>query len=106
MRRLPELSENPASFSAMRCANVVRSQHFPFRIVPACVQAFEDNIESVPNKSGGVFHKDESRSSLPNDAEHLEPEGRFFSGDTGAVSGGTNVLARKTSRYHVNNASP
>jgi hypothetical protein len=90
----------------VRRTNVVRSQHFPFRIVPALVQAAEDNVETSPNKLGGVFHEDVLRSNFPNDAEHLEPEGRFFSGDAGAVSGGTDVLARKTSRYHVNNATP
>jgi hypothetical protein len=51
----------------VRCADIVRTQHFPFRIEPAFVQAAEDNTESIPNKLGRVFHEDVLWSNLPND---------------------------------------
>jgi hypothetical protein len=91
------LSENPASFSDVGRTRVVRSQHTPFRIVPALVQAAEDNAESVPNKLRGVFHEDVLRPYLANDSEHFKPERGFVSGNTGTVSGRGYVLARKTS---------
>jgi len=86
--------------------NIVRSQHTPLRIIPAFVQAAEDNIKSSPNKERGILHEDVFRSYLPNDTEHLEPEGRLFTGNPGSVSGGADILAREPSRHHINNASP
>ena len=99
-------TKNPTPFSNMGSSNVVRSQHNPFRIVPALVQAAEENVKPSANKQVGVFHEHLLRSYFPNDAEHLEPEGRFCTDNTGSVSGGTDVLARESSSHHVNTSLP
>jgi hypothetical protein len=80
-----EARENPDSLSSMRSANGGRSQHSPFRIVPERGQVSEDNVESSTSESWGVFHEDESRSNLANDASHLPPESGPFSAEAGAL---------------------
>jgi hypothetical protein len=90
----------------MRSANGGRSQHSPFRIVPERGQVSEDNVEPSTSESWGVFHEDELRSNLANDASHLPPESGPLSAEAGALTRDGDVLTREPSGDDVDDASP
>jgi hypothetical protein len=87
-------------------SNVGSSQHCPSAVIPERGQVTEDNSESPSNESWTVFHEHVSGSNFANDARHVGPETGTLSSDSCAFSGNTDVLARKSPRHHVNNASP
>lgn len=85
---------------------MARSHNSPWRIIPHFGKVTEDGCKSSSNKQWAVFHEDEPRSYLADNARHLTPEPGSFTGDARSFSGCTDVLARKPARNHVNNASP
>ena len=99
-------SNDPDAVSLVRRSGVSSSQHSPPRIVPQRGKVTEDHGKSSANKERAVLHEDEARSNLADDARHLSPQAAALSGDTGATSGGGDVLAREASRHHVNTPSP
>jgi hypothetical protein len=101
-----QVGENPNALAAMRRANVGRSQHSPFRIIPERGQIGEHTVESSMSESWRVFHADESRSYLAHDASVLAPQSRARSVEAGAGAGDGYVLTRKAARNDVNTASP
>lgn len=98
--------QNPDSFSDVWSTNVRRSEHSPFRIEPEFGQVSENSVNPPRSEHWRVFHVCVSRSYLANDPRHFAPESGAFAVEPVSGSGAGNVLARKPSRYHVNNASP
>jgi hypothetical protein len=90
----------------MRSANVGRSKHAPFRIVPERGQVSENDVESSISESWRVFHEHESRSNFANDSRHLSPEARAFAADSCALSCCADVLTREAARDDVDEALP
>jgi hypothetical protein len=90
----------------MRSTGVVRAQATPPSIVPQRGQATEHDSETPRSEHWGVFHKDITGSNLPNDSSHLFPETGSASAESLAGSGATDVLTRKSARYHINRTSP
>jgi hypothetical protein len=58
----------------MRCADVGRSEHVPFRIVPERVKVGEHAGKSSRDKRGRVFSEHERRTYFPDNARHFAPE--------------------------------
>ena len=115
MLREPELFESPAvgvgtkdpdPISFVWSADVSRAQHSPLRIEPHLGQVSEYTSEPPRSESWGVLHERVSRSNLANDSSELHPEPASLSVKTFAFTGDGDVLARKSSRNHVNTASP
>jgi hypothetical protein len=90
----------------VRSTGIVRSEHAPFRIVPHRGQVTEHSIKSSKSEGWRVFHEDESRSNLANDPRHVSPHAGSLSVDSSAFACDADVLARESSRHHVNTASP
>jgi len=101
-----QVGENPNALAAMRRANVGRSQHSPFRIIPERGKVAEHAVESSSSESWRIFHADKSRSYLAHDASVLAPQSRTRAIEAGACAGDGYVLTGKASRNHVNTASP
>jgi hypothetical protein len=80
--------------------------HSPPRIIPHRGQVSENDSESPRSESWRVFHEHVSGSNFANDAGELSPEPGAFAVQPGPVSCDAGVLARESSRYHVNNAAP
>jgi hypothetical protein len=109
------VGDNPYSVAVVRGRNnsvsrldggIVCAQHSPSRIIPQRGQVPENNAEPPRSENWRVFHERVSRSNLANDAGHFSPQSGALSGDSGAFAGCADVLARESSRNHVNNASP
>jgi len=78
----------------VRCADIVRSQHTPFRIVPARGQVTEDGSKiSGGNKARDVLEKTPPGSNLPNDPECLGPHVTLVIGGK-SLAGNAEGLAR------------
>jgi hypothetical protein len=90
----------------MWLSDATRTEHTPLRIEPHLGQVAENDSESTRSERWRVFHEDVLRSYFTNHAGHFFPEAGAFSCDSFTSSGATDVLARETSRNHVNNASP
>jgi hypothetical protein len=106
-------SNDPDSISEVVCARrsvisdgVGCSQHSPSRIIPHRGQVPENSVEPSLSKERGVFHEDVEGSNVANDSCHVVPHSAALSVDSSALSGTTNILARESSRNHVNTASP
>jgi len=85
---------------------MVRSEHSPFRIVPQRGQVPENDVKSPRSEYWAVLHEHVSGSYLANDPRHVFPHPGSLPGDACTFSGGADVLARESSRYHVNKAAP
>jgi hypothetical protein len=97
--------ENP--FAPVRSATIGRSKHTPFRIVPAFGQLPENDVESSNKESADVFHEDDCRSYLANDASELEPEaGSVALNDSFASAGNADVLAGKSANDAIHASTP
>jgi hypothetical protein len=97
---------DPKPIPLVRRPNIGSSQHCPPCVIPERGQITEDNSEPPSNESWTVFHEHESGSNFANDARHVGPHTRALSGDSCAFPGNADVLARETSRHHVNSAAP
>ena len=93
-------------FTAVRRADLLRSEQIPFRIVPAFGQVAEDTVESSRSESCDVFHENEAGSYLANDSRVLGPETRPLSVETGSGSRKADVLAREAARDEIHDSSP
>jgi hypothetical protein len=100
------VAQNPDSVAAVRSANVVRSHNSPARIIPHFGKVTEDHGKSSLNKQWAVFHEDESRLNLADNARHLSPQSRLLAGNSGAFAGGTDVGAWEAARNDFSNSSP
>ena len=49
------------------------AQHSPARIIPQRGQVSENSSKPARSEDWGVFHEDEARSHLANDARHVRP---------------------------------
>jgi hypothetical protein len=90
----------------MRRTDIGSSQHCPLAVIPERGQVTEDNSESSSKQSWAVFHEDESGSNFANDARHVGPHPAALSGDACSLAGNADVLARESSRHHINTSSP
>jgi hypothetical protein len=66
----------------------------------------EDHGKASGDEHGRVLQPGKSRSNLTDDSAHLLPEAGPGAVDSGTVTADGDVLARKASRNHINNASP
>jgi hypothetical protein len=82
------------------------SQHSPSRIKPHRGQITEDCGQSSVRECWRVFHEHVSRSNFANDSAHFAPQPTSLSIETLAGSGNADVLARKSTRYHINKSTP
>ena len=90
----------------MRRPNVGSSQHCPFAVIPERGQITEDSPKSSSKEGWAVLHEDVAGSNLANDPRHVSPHAGALSVDSCAFAGHADVLARESSRHHVNAASP
>jgi hypothetical protein len=90
----------------MRSADVVRSEHCPFRIIPEFGQVSKNASKPSSSERWGVFHERESRSYLANDPRHVSPKARAGAIDSSPLAGEADVLTGKAARNDVNMASP
>jgi hypothetical protein len=90
----------------VRRADVTRSHNAPSRIEPHRGKVGKDDLQPSSHKEGRVFHKCVSRLYLVNNSRHLAPKSRARAGEAGALAGAADVLARKSSRNHINAAPP
>jgi len=100
------VGQDPDTFSLMRRTGVASPEHSPLCIIPQRGQVSENPSKPARSEHWGVFHEDESRSYLANDPRHFSPEAGAGAVNAGALSCGTDVLARESARHHVNTASP
>jgi hypothetical protein len=100
------VGNNPDSETAVIESGVVRSQHAPFRIEPHLGQIPKNSVKPPKSEHWAVLHKCASWSYLANDPLKFSPESASLPVETVAGSCCADVLARKPSRYHVNNSSP
>ena len=109
---LPRLSlaigvgHKPEPVALMRRPNVGSSQHCPPAVIPERGQVTEHSSESPSNEGWAVLHKDEAGSNLANDPRHVPPHSAAGSVNACAFAGHADVLARDSSRHHINTASP
>jgi len=87
-------------------SGVFRSQHSPSRIIPHRGKITEDHGKSSGNKERAVFHKNETRSNLTDDARHVRPQTGLLSGNSRSLSGCADVLARKSSADDIDCSAP
>jgi hypothetical protein len=80
--------------------------HSPPRIIPHRGQVSENDSESPRSESWGVFHVDVPRHHLANDAGELSPQPGALASESFATAGKADILARESTRYHVNKAAP
>jgi hypothetical protein len=90
----------------VRGTNGGRSETTPLRIEPERGKPFENCSESASSEHWGVFSKNIDRLHFFNDSQHLKPQAGTLASQASAFTGRTYVLARETSRNHVNNSSP
>jgi len=100
------VGQNPDSLSEVRRSNVGRTEHSPLRIEPELGQVSENSVKPPRSERWGVLHVHESGSHLANDSCHLSPKAGALAIETVTCSGNTDVLARKSSRNHLNQPSP
>ena len=86
--------------------DIASSQHRPPCVVPERGQVTEHSSESPNKECCAVLHEHVFGSYFAHDARHVVPQSASLSVDAGSLSGEADVLARKSSRYHVNKASP
>jgi hypothetical protein len=90
----------------MRGAHVVCSKHTPCRIVPHAGKVFEHGVKSSGAQERAVFDEDHGGGNFSNDAGELAPQATAFASQSGAFTGGADVLTREAARNDVNSASP
>jgi hypothetical protein len=100
------VAHNKDALPALRRSEVGRSKYIMFTTEPEVGQIPENNIDSSGNKGSYVFHEDPSRMHIGYNAGHFFPEPGSLAGDSDALSGVRDVLAREPARNHVNSASP
>jgi hypothetical protein len=98
--------EYPDALPAMRCANVGRSHHIPFRIVPERGKVAKDDPKPSIGEGWRVFDEREGGPNLSDDARHLSPEPRLVAVDPCTAPGDADVLTGEAARYDVNTAAP
>lgn len=99
-------SNDPHSVSPMWRTDVPSSEHTPRCIIPQVGKPAEHDVQSASAQVRGVLGEDIRRPSLANDAEHLEPQARTLAFETRTATSAGYILARKTTRYDVHQASP
>jgi hypothetical protein len=97
---------NPNAFPLVRCPGIGSAQHSPSRIVPQRGQVSEYDTKPPRSENWAVFHEAVTWSYLANDPGHLSPQAASFAGNPNTSTGGTDVLAGKPARNHVNNSLP
>ena len=90
----------------MRGTCVDRSQHSPSRIIPHRGQVSENNSKPPNSEHWAVLHERVSGLYLANDPGHFGPQSAPLSGDSGALSGGADILAGESPAHDVNESSP
>ena len=100
------VGNDPDTVSLVRGANVGSSHNSPSRVIPERGKVAKDPSKSSRNESCGVFHEREPWSYLANDPCHVSPQSASWSIDPVSISSEADVLARETSRYDINKASP
>jgi len=103
---LTGVGHDPDALSLMRRSGVASPEHSPSCIIPQRGQVAENTSKSARSEHWGVFHEDESRSYFANDPRHLSPEAGAGAVDAGALPCSADVLARESTRHHVNTAAP
>ena len=79
----------------------------PLRIEPQGGQVSENGVEASNSESADVFHEDESRSYLANEASVFAPESRPEAVvEPGALAGVADVLTRETASNEIHDATP
>jgi hypothetical protein len=99
-------TKNPDSFSNVRCADISRPEHAPFRIEPDLGQRSKNSIQPPSNERWAVFHEAVARSNFAKDAMHVPPEAASLSVDAGSTACGANVLAGESAGNNVDASSP
>src|SRR5690606_35568758 len=100
------VGHDPYSVSSVGGSDVSSSQHSPFCIIPHLGQVPKNTSKPSSSERWGVLHEDAARSYFANGSPHLAPQSGAFAVDSLSLSSNADVLARKASRYHINNSSP
>jgi hypothetical protein len=100
------VGQYPNALALVKCSGIKRIEHSPFRIVPQRGQVPENNVKSPRSEYWAVLHERVAGSYLANDPRHVLPHSAPLSGNSCPLSGAADVLARKPSRYHINNPAP
>jgi hypothetical protein len=111
LKRLPLSSvtgvgKNPDSLAVVERSNVGCSQHAPMRIEPEFGQVCENSVKPPRSERWRVLHVRVRGSHVAKDSRHLSPQSGALAVEAVSASGNGDVLARKTSRYHINKAAP
>jgi hypothetical protein len=72
--RADGVAHQPQSFSMVGKAGIVGSNNSPARMIPQRGKVTEDHGKSSLNKQWAVFHEDEARSNLADNARHFSPQ--------------------------------
>ena len=100
------VGHKPEPIPLMRRPNVGSSQHCPPAVIPERGQVTEDSPKSSSKEGWAVLHEDVAGSNFANDPRHVSPQAAAGAVDASPPPGNADVLARKSSRHHINNASP
>jgi hypothetical protein len=85
----------------MRGTNVVSSQTFPLRIIPALGQVPENSVKPSNKQSCDVLHDDVAGSYLANQAGILSPKPAALAINSRSASGERNVLTWKSANDNI-----
>ena len=102
-------SVKPQSLTDMREAAIDSSDSRPSANIPALGKSSNDDAESFVLESWGVLAPHDSGLALVDDAQIFKPEPALCAIDSGSsphCSGNADILAGKSSRYHVKTSSP
>jgi hypothetical protein len=100
------VGQYPDALASVGSACVTRSHNTPPRIIPQRGKVSEDSGKSSSHKQRAVFHEDEARQYLTDNACHLAPQSAALSRDACALSGAGNVLAREAASDDIHHATP
>jgi hypothetical protein len=77
-------------------ANGESRKHMPLRIIPECIEAAEDDVQSESAKTSGVFEDDEPRAEAADEPLNVKPQSGPLSGKPDrSLLGLAKVLARE-----------
>ena len=105
-KRIRAARENPNPVSPVARADVSRSQHLPFRIIPERGKITEDSGKTSSNKHRTVFHERESRSNIADNSRKLAPQSATRAVDARAFSRHGDVLTGEAAADDVDAAAP
>jgi hypothetical protein len=100
------VGQDEDALALMRSSGIVRSHTTPLRIEPHRGQVTEDDIESPNSERCDVFHEDELRSHLANDASEVSPEAGPVSFDSFPLAGVADVLTGESASDAIHEATP